>query len=108
MVQWRRFGPLDPLTVMAAISLDSTVAVGKNTVFRDMDGEAVILDLESGTYFGLNDVGTRMWQLMEQHGTPRAALGTLIEEFDVAPDVLEQDLITLASELAEKGLLEVA
>ena len=45
---------------MPAISLDSTITVGKNAVFRDLDGEAVILDLESGTYFGLNDVGTRM------------------------------------------------
>ena len=93
--------------LMAAISLDSTVTVGANAVFRDLDGEAVILDLESGTYFGLNDVGTRMWQLMEQHGSPRAALDELREEFDVASDILERDLIALAAELAGKGLIEV-
>lgn len=70
-----------------------------------MDGEAVVLDLESGTYFGLNGVGTRMWQLLEEHGRLRVVFDRLADEFDVAGDRLEQDLIDLVSRLVDKGLV---
>ena len=91
---------------MSPISLDTTVTLSPNAVFRDMDGEGVILDLQSGTYFGLNEVGTRMWQLIEKHGRLSAVLGALEGEYDVAADVLERDLLELTTRLIEKGLGE--
>jgi len=51
-----------------AASLDRSVCVGKDVVFRELDGEAVILNLETGTYFGLDTVGTRIWQFCQDHG----------------------------------------
>ena len=69
-----------------------------------MEGEAVIVDLESGTYFGLNDVGTRMWQLIEQHGRLRQVFDDLAAEFDVAADTLERDLLHIAARFVDKGL----
>ena len=92
---------------MARISLDSTFTVSKDAVFRDLDGEAVILDLGSGTYFGLNAVGARIWQLMEQHGGLRAVFDELCREYDAAPEMLEKDLIALVSQLQQARLGEV-
>jgi hypothetical protein len=76
-------------------------------VFRELDGEAVILQLEAGMYFGLDPVGTRLWQLIEAHGQLRPVLEAALQEFDVPPDVLEQDLIELVSRLSEKELVVV-
>ena len=92
---------------MARISLDNTFAVSKDALFRDLDGEAVILDLGSGTYFGLNAVGARIWQLMQQHGGLRAVYDDLCREYEAPPDVLERDLIALVSRLEEARLGEV-
>jgi hypothetical protein len=92
---------------MARISLDSTFTLSRDAVFRDLEGEAVILDLGSGTYFGLDPVGTRIWQLLEKHGSLRAVFEELCREYDAAPDVLERDLIALVSRLEESRLGEV-
>jgi len=89
------------------ISLDNRVAIHQDAVFRELDGEAVILQLEAGMYFGLDPVGTRLWQLIETHGQLRPVLEAALQEFDVSRDVLERDLIELVSRLSEKELLVV-
>lgn len=92
---------------MSQVSLDNRVTVHQDAVFRELDGEAVILQLEAGMYFGLDPVGTRLWQLIETHGHLRSVLDAALQEFEVAPDVLERDLIELVSGLAEKQLVVV-
>ena len=92
---------------MTTISLNNTFTLSKDAVFRDLDGEAVILDLGSGTYFGLNAVGARIWQLLEEHAGLRAVFDSLCQEYEVAPDVLERDLIALISRLEQARLGEV-
>jgi Coenzyme PQQ synthesis protein D (PqqD) len=89
------------------ISLDNRVAIHQDAVFRELDGEAVILQLEAGMYFGLDPVGTRLWQLIDTHGRLRPVLEAALEEFDVPADVLERDLIELVSRLSEKDLVVV-
>ena len=90
---------------MSDFSLGARLRVSDDVVFRELDGEAVILNLGSGTYFGLDEVGTRAWALIEAHGDLRAVYDTLLDEYDVPPDVLERDLIRLVSEMAGKGLV---
>jgi hypothetical protein len=93
---------------MPDITLESRARVSDDVVFRELDGEAVLLHLEDGVYFGLDPVGTRLWQLIEQHGVLRQAHAAALAEFDVTPDVLERDLIVLVRQLADKRLVEVA
>ena len=69
---------------MAELSLNSSLKVSDDVVFRDLDGEGVILNLASGVYFGLDETGTRMWRLIEQHGHLAAVLAALCDEFDAA------------------------
>lgn len=80
-------------------------APAPEVVFRDLDGEAVVLDLATGTYFGLNDVGTRMWQLIEHHGTLAEVVDGMAREFDAPIDCLEADLREFVDLLVAKGLL---
>jgi hypothetical protein len=92
---------------MLEISLDNRVTIHEDAVFRELDGEAVILQLEAGMYYGLDAIGTRLWQLIEAHGQLRPVLEAASAEFDVAPAVLERDLLELVSALAEKRLVVV-
>jgi len=90
------------------VSLESGVAISEDVVSRDLQGEAVILNLESGTYFGLDRVGTRIWSLLQEGGSLRGVFEAIQQEYDVAPETLERDLLRLVQELRAKGLLSVS
>lgn len=90
---------------MTAPQLPPAVRVSTDVVFRDLDGEAVILDLASGTYFGLNPVGTRMWLLIEQHGALDDVVDALCGEYEASRETIERDLADLVTELLDKRLL---
>jgi hypothetical protein len=92
---------------MRSPALENTFMLSRNALFRDLGGEAVILDLDSGTYFGLNAVGTRIWQLIEEQGRLDAVFDRLCLEYDAAPERLESDLLELVSRLAEARLGEL-
>lgn len=93
---------------MPDITLDSRARPSEDVVFRELDGEAVLLHLADGVYFGLDPVGTRLWELIEEHGLLREVHAAALEEFEVPADVLERDLIGLVGQLAGKRLVEVA
>lgn len=92
---------------MPDISLDSRIRVSDDAIFRELDGEAVILQLEAGVYFGLDPVGTRLWQLIEAHGALRPVVDAALSEFDVERGDLERDLLDLVRVLADKQLVTV-
>ena len=83
------------------------VAIPDDVMFRDLAGEAVILNLASGTYFGLNEVGTRIWNLLAEHGSTEPVLAALLEEYEVEEVSLRQDIEVLLRTLSEKGLIVV-
>lgn len=91
-----------------AISLDSTVTASDDAVFREMDGESVLLNLETGMYFGLDEVGTRVWRLAVDNSSLRAVRERLVEEYDADPATIERDLLALAEALVSKGLWTVS
>jgi coenzyme PQQ synthesis protein D (PqqD) len=90
---------------MTEVSLQTTVRAGDDVVVRELDGEAVLLNLESGMYFGLDSVGTRVWQLIDQHHRLSAVVGAMCEEFDAPPETIERDVLRLVTELVEKGIV---
>ena len=90
---------------MTVLTLQSTLRPHDDVVVRELDGEAVMLNLASGIYFGLDQVGTRIWFLIEQHGHLDLVLESLGEEYDASVETLAQDLLRLSSELVDKGLL---
>jgi len=86
------------------VTLDQMVAVSEDAVFRELDGEAVVLNLETGVYYGLDTVGTAIWQAIEPRGRLRHAFDRVVAEFDADPATIESDLIDLADSLLDKGL----
>ena len=80
-------------------------AVHPSVLCRQLSGETVLLNLESGVYYGLDPVGTRVWQLLLQGQTIADICGTMIDEYDVAPDVLRDDVLRLVGELRERGIV---
>ena len=81
------------------------VVVPDDVLMRELEGEAVILNLKSETYFGLDDVGTRMWTLLSESESIQAAFDSLMAEYDVEESRLRDDLINLLRQLVDNGLL---
>ena len=79
-----------------------------DVLFRDLGGEAVLLDLKSQRYFGLDEIGTRIWQLLGEHSQLEAVYQAMLEEFDVGETQLREELEAFVKELAEAGLIELA
>ena len=75
---------------------------------RELQGESVLLNLDSEYYFGLDEVGSRMWNALATSDTISMAFATLINEYDVDPDQLKHDLDNLLQKLIEAGLIELA
>ncbi len=80
-----------------------------NTVFaQEVDGEMVLLDMNSENYFGLDEVGSSIWQAIEaEDGVLGKVLEVLLEEYDVEEDVLKRDLLDFVDKLVESGLVQV-
>ena len=76
-------------------------------LFRELNGEAVLLNLDSGKYYGLGAIGTRMWTLLTEHGEIERASQVLLDEFDVSEEQLRQDVQRLLDDLIGHGLLEI-
>ncbi len=84
------------------------VIVPKHVLIRHLEGESVLLNLETEKYFGLDATGTRMWQLVTAAPTVDAAYAQLLEEFEVEPELLRTHLTELLNRLLENGLLSLA
>lgn len=85
----------------------SRITTAPEVMFRIIGDEAVILNLKSELYLGLNPVGTRFWTVLHEAPSIGAAYESLLSEFEVAPEQLRQDLDKLLSQLLEQKLIEV-
>ena len=86
------------------LSLDDRLAPSDQIVFRELAGESVILDLKSGSYYGLNQVGTRVWAVVADGGTLRDANDVIFSEFEAPAHVIETEVLRFAAELHDQGL----
>lgn len=72
-----------------------------------LDGETVILDVESGIYSGLNEVGTVVWDLLENQVSIADLREAILRDFDVSPEECSENLLSFLQELADNKLIEV-
>lgn len=89
------------------MSLPSTLTIPAEVMARQVGDEIVILDLASGSYYGLDAVGARAWQLLSEGRKPLEVCDSLLAEFEVTREQLERDLEHLFSELVSKGLATI-
>lgn len=90
------------------VSFMDRVVVPSHVLVRFLDKESVLLNIETERYFGLDETGTRMWQLVTAAPKIEVAYQQLLEEYDVQPELLRENLADLLMRLVENGLLQVA
>jgi hypothetical protein len=90
------------------ISFQERAIVPAHVVLQDVEGESVLLNLNSEQYFALDEVGTRIWAALTAAASVQEAYEVLLAEFDVEPAVLRADIEALIGQLVENGLLELA
>jgi hypothetical protein len=81
------------------------VSIPDHVLMRELDGESVILDLASENYFGLDEIGTRLWQLLVDAQTIGGIYESFLAEYNVEPQQLQTDLQDFVNHLVEKKLL---
>jgi len=84
------------------------VVLSENVFAQEIDGEMVLLDMNSENYFGLDEVGTVIWQAIEaEKGDLQKVLEVLLEQYDAGEEVLKKDLFDFIDRLVENGLVKV-
>ena len=89
------------------VTLKSIVVAGENQVSAELVGEAVILNLHTGTYYGLNPIGADIWQFIKTPQQVNAVCAYILEEYEVDTDRCQHDVLNLLNDLAANGLIEV-
>jgi len=89
------------------ISKDTIVVASKDQVSSDLAGEVVTLNLKNGTYYGLDEVGARVWSLIQQPCAVGTIRDAILAEYEVEPERCEHDLLALLQDLENAGLIEV-
>lgn len=89
------------------ISANSIVVACKDQVSCELEGEAAILDLKSGTYFGLNPVGAIVWSIIAEPRRVTEICEVLLDRYDVAPEQCDREVVELLGELHAQGLIQV-
>jgi hypothetical protein len=85
------------------IELNSVVAASADQVSCDLEGEAAVLNLKTGVYYGLGDIGASIWRMLDEPRRVDALLG----EYEVDREECQRDVIALLGELAVRGLVEI-
>jgi len=89
------------------ISDRSIVVAAKDQVSCDLAGEAAILNMKNGVYYGLDPVGARIWNMMQEPRAVAEIQNTITGEYNVEPERCERDLFGLLEKLLAEGLIEV-
>lgn len=84
------------------------ISISKDVLAQELAGETVLLDLNSENYFGLDAVGTRVWQLLNDGQDESGMIDILLDEYEVEREVLERDLAELLDRLNAAGLIKIA
>ena len=83
------------------------IIASPDVIVREIDGQSVILDLKTSRYLSLNEVGTRMWNVLLSSESVEAARSSLVREYEIEPQQLESDLHEFVEQLVAHGLIAI-
>lgn len=89
------------------MNLDQKITFADTVFAQEVDGEMVLLDMNSENYFGLDEVGTSIWQSIQENTDLSEVFKSLLAQYDVVEEVLENDLKVFVEKLQEHGLVRV-
>jgi hypothetical protein len=84
---------------------DLQIQICKDLVCQELDGEMVILDMHAGLYFGIDAVGTRIWQMLQEGVPPATMINLLLEEYEIEPDICSQQVVDFLGVLEKNHLI---
>ena len=90
---------------MSDLTLDDRIAIPDGVVSRDLGGETVVLNLETGIYFDLDGVATDAWRALQRSASLQDVYQELLSSYDVEPARLSSDLLRLFQQMLSKGLV---
>jgi hypothetical protein len=90
------------------LTLDVSLGIPSHVIFTKVEQDAILLNTRTNKYFVLEEVGERLWELLNAGNSLRKSYGMLLDEYDVEPVQLEQDLLSLLAHLTENGLVEIS
>jgi hypothetical protein len=90
------------------IPFTAKLVVPQGVLVRDLQGESVVLNLQTEKYFGLDEVGSRMWAVLTTADSIQAGYELLLGEYDVEPERLRADVEQLLSQLLDHGLVDLS
>jgi hypothetical protein len=96
---------MEILTAMKKIDPDTTIQRKGDLLFNTIDEEVVILSVENSEYYGLEKVGSRIWELLEHPISFRELISKLMKEFDVSEEQCTTDTLTFLIRLGDKKLI---
>jgi len=85
--------------------MNQTVQVLPDVLSQEVSGETVLLDLNNENYFGLNEVGTRIWQLLQEQNNLEKIYDILLDEYEVDAKQLRKDFDDIINQLKDTGLI---
>ena len=89
------------------VTIASTVVADPGLVVSKLSNESILLSLKNNTYYGLDIIGTRVWQLIQTPVCVAALRDQLMEEYVVDSEKCEREVLQLLEELNREGLIEV-
>ncbi len=92
---------------MSTISLASIIVRSSDQLSTDLGDETVIMGLASEEYYSLEDVGARIWSLIQEPRTVKEILDSILNDYAVEPERCERDLLAVLQQMAEEGLVEI-
>lgn len=89
------------------MNLSQKVTFAETVFSQEVDGEMVLLDMNSESYFGLDETGSAIWQAMQKTGSLQEVYEEMLEQYEVDAEILEQDILNFVEKLIESGLVMV-
>lgn len=93
---------------MIKIQEDTRLKRSKGLITTEVDGELVMMSVDKGKYFGLNEIGHAIWQLLDKFSTPAEIISQLQKEYKVDRETCEEDVMDFLQEMAGKGVVDFA
>ena len=95
------------MTKQTKLNAETLIVQSESQVSSDLDGETVMMNIENGEYFKANEIGSRIWGLLEEQTTPRRICDQLLEEFDIESDTCEKQVFSFLETLLKDQLIQV-
>ena len=89
------------------VGLNTTIRASEDVVVSQLDDELVMMSVDRGQYYSLDDIGRRVWELLEKPLTVAAICDTVVDEYDVERDECEKDMLAWLRELVDENLVQV-